>query len=105
MNKLIETFRIVYETRNFSKAAELLFISQPTVSAQIKQLEHDLKTDLFIRQGRKEIIATPPADILYEKSIDLLDEWKHLYQEIQDAEHNLVNFKCQIKLEILAAHQ
>ena len=41
MNKLIETFRIVYETRNFSKAAELLFISQPTVSAQIKQLEHD----------------------------------------------------------------
>ncbi|QER67246.1 LysR family transcriptional regulator [Paucilactobacillus nenjiangensis] len=93
MNKLIETFRIVYETRNFSKAAELLFISQPTVSAQIKQLEHDLKTDLFIRQGRKEIIATPPADILYEKSIDLLDEWKHLYQEIQDAEHNLVTIK------------
>jgi len=93
MNKLIETFRIVYETRNFSKAAELLFISQPTVSAQIKQLERDLKTELFIRQGRKEIISTPQADILYEKSIDLLDGWKHLYQEIQNAEHKMFTIK------------
>ena len=33
----LETFKIVYETQNFSKAAELLFVSQPTVSAHIKQ--------------------------------------------------------------------
>lgn len=47
MLKLLETFKMVYETKNFSKAAELLFISQPTVSAQIKQLEQDLDTPLF----------------------------------------------------------
>ena len=38
----LETFKIVYETQNFSKAAELLFVSQPTVSAHIKQLEEEL---------------------------------------------------------------
>ncbi|WQH18639.1 LysR family transcriptional regulator [Lactiplantibacillus plantarum] len=39
MFKQLETFCAVYETRNFSHAAEQLFISQPTVSTQIKQLE------------------------------------------------------------------
>lgn len=58
MLKLLETFKMVYETKNFSKAAELLFISQPTVSAQIKQLEQDLDTPLFLRNGRKNMIAS-----------------------------------------------
>lgn len=39
MFKLIQSFIAVYETRSFSKAAEQLFISQPTVSVHIKQLE------------------------------------------------------------------
>ena len=51
----LETFKIVYETQNFSKAAELLFVSQPTVSAHIKQLEEELNTQLFIRNGRMNI--------------------------------------------------
>ena len=58
MLKLLETFKMVYETKNFSKAAELLFISQPTVSAQIKQLEQDLDTPLFT-QWSQNVIATP----------------------------------------------
>ncbi|MBU5581764.1 LysR family transcriptional regulator, partial [Enterococcus sp. S181_ASV_20] len=33
MFKWLETFKVVYETKNFSKASEILFISQPTVSA------------------------------------------------------------------------
>ena len=41
MFKYLETFKVVYETKHFSKAAELLFIAQPTVSAQIKQLDLD----------------------------------------------------------------
>ena len=73
---------MVYETKNFSKAAELLFISQPTVSAQIKQLEQDLDTPLFLRNGRKNVIATPQAEYLYEKALNLLDEWSTIASEI-----------------------
>ena len=51
MFKQLETFCAVYETRNFSHAAEQLFISQPTVSTQIKQLEADLQTTLLTRNG------------------------------------------------------
>ncbi|MBF0013473.1 MULTISPECIES: LysR family transcriptional regulator [unclassified Enterococcus] len=82
MLKLLETFKMVYETKNFSKAAELLFISQPTVSAQIKQLEQDLDTPLFLRNGRKNVIATPQAEYLYEKALNLLDEWSTIASEI-----------------------
>lgn len=73
---------MVYETKNFSKAAELLFISQPTVSAQIKQLEQDLDTPLFLRNGRKNVIATPQAEYLYEKALNLLDELSTITSEI-----------------------
>mgnify|MGYP003365434220 CR=1 FL=1 len=68
--KWLETFKVVYETKNFSKASEILFISQPTVSAQIKQLENELRTQLFIRNGRKEIIVTAQAELLYERVSD-----------------------------------
>lgn len=80
--KLLETFKLVYETRNFSKAAELLFISQPTVSTQIKQLEADLDTILFIRNGRITITATPQADVLYDKALDLLDDWATIREDM-----------------------
>ncbi|MGG5317995.1 LysR substrate-binding domain-containing protein [Enterococcus sp. AZ072] len=82
MFKLLETFRVVYETRNFSKAGEILFISQPSVSSQIKQLEAELKTTLFLRNGRKEIVATLQADLLYQGTLDLLENWNDLLTEL-----------------------
>jgi DNA-binding transcriptional LysR family regulator len=90
----LETFKIVYETQNFSKAAELLFVSQPTVSAHIKQLEEELKTQLFIRNGRMNISATPQAHLLYQRALNLLDDWQHLYQEIQQDVHQRIS--CRI---------
>ncbi|MGL4697868.1 LysR family transcriptional regulator [Enterococcus larvae] len=74
--KLLETFKTVYETLNFSEAAEILFISQPAVSAQIKQLENELSTILFIRSGKKKITPTPQAKLLYNQSLDILEEWE-----------------------------
>lgn len=76
MFKLLKTFRAVYETRNFSKAAELLYISQPAVSNQIKQLEEELDIQLFVRNGRQEFITTKQADILYHHLLNLSDDWE-----------------------------
>ncbi|MDU7280879.1 MAG: LysR family transcriptional regulator, partial [Leuconostoc citreum] len=49
MFKLLQTFVAVYETRSFSKAAAQRFISQPTVSVHIQQLEKELGAQLFHR--------------------------------------------------------
>src|SRR5690625_1477253 len=47
----IEAFLYVSLTGNFTKAGEILYISQPTVSARIKSLEDDLGFKLFNRNG------------------------------------------------------
>ncbi|MBL1225154.1 LysR family transcriptional regulator [Enterococcus sp. BWR-S5] len=84
MFKLLETFKVVYETLNFSEAAEILFVSQPTVSAQIKQLENELSTTLFIRNGRRKIMPTTQADLLYNQSLDLLESWEKTRQLVMN---------------------
>jgi DNA-binding transcriptional LysR family regulator len=47
----IETFLHAAETLNFSEAARLLHLSQPTVSHHIKTMENELGVTLFERQG------------------------------------------------------
>ena len=60
----LHVFRRVYEQRSFSKAAEILYLTQPTVSAHIKSLEEELDIPLFDRLGR-ETVPTRAGDILY----------------------------------------
>jgi len=56
-----------------SKAAERLFLSQPSVSLQIQALEREFKTTLFERRGPK-ISLTPDGKTLYELALPLVEE-------------------------------
>jgi DNA-binding transcriptional LysR family regulator len=48
----LETFVLVAQHQSFSKAAEALFLTQPSVTARIQSLERDLGEPLFERTGR-----------------------------------------------------
>lgn len=95
MFKHLETFCAVYETRNFSHAAEQLFISQPTVSIQIKQLEADLQTTLFTRNGRQEIVPTASGQLLYQQAQKLLTTWAATKTAVRSP-RQLVKVPCRI---------
>lgn len=50
------------ETQNFTRAAQELFISQPTLSQQIKALENEYGTEFFIREKRGEVKLSPAGE-------------------------------------------
>lgn len=62
---LYKSFLIVYETKNISRAADILYISQPAVSHNIKELEKQLNIQLFYKKSNG-MNATNEADILYK---------------------------------------
>ena len=53
----LHTFIQVAESGSFTRAAEKLGYSQPTISVQIKQLEHELGVQLFERIGHTVILT------------------------------------------------
>lgn len=68
--KQLAYFIAVAKYRNFSRAAEEFYISQPAVSHQIKMLERELKTDLFVRNTKKVTLTESGALFLEDaKSI------------------------------------
>ncbi len=66
MNDLqIKCFLVVAKYRNFSKAAEILYISQPAVSRHVINLEKELGTELFNRND-KPISFTQAGQAYYD---------------------------------------
>ncbi|HEX8053740.1 MAG TPA: LysR substrate-binding domain-containing protein [Thermoleophilaceae bacterium] len=70
--RLIRYFVAVAEEGNVTRAAERLHISQPSLSAAIKQLEEQLGVELFARRGR-QIAITPAGELLRDRGRELLE--------------------------------
>ncbi|HEV7184227.1 MAG TPA: LysR family transcriptional regulator, partial [Leifsonia sp.] len=60
----LEHFVTVAEERHFTRAAELLQISQSGLSASIRSLEQELGTSLFIRSTRRVELTTAGQALL-----------------------------------------
>jgi DNA-binding transcriptional LysR family regulator len=67
----IEIFCTLIKLRSFSKAAEELLLTQPTVSGHIKNLEHELAVKLIDRLG-KRAVPTEAGDVLFRYGQRLL---------------------------------
>lgn len=59
----LQVFKAVYDKRSYSRAGELLGLTQPAVSSQIRQLEQALGQPLFEYIGRR-LFSTPTAERL-----------------------------------------
>lgn len=70
--KQLRAFCKAVETESISKAGEALFLSQPTVSLQIRALERELCVQVFERRG-PVINLTPDGKILYKLAKPLIN--------------------------------
>ena len=59
------TFAVVADTRNISRAADVLFLSQPAVSGQLRLLQESFGEPLYRRRGHG-IVLTPAGERLAE---------------------------------------
>lgn len=75
-------FTTVAEELNITKAAEKLHMSQPPLSTQIRNLEKELNTDLFIR-GRRRLQLTESGQLLYRRAKEILSLTDKTYAEIR----------------------
>ncbi|MGO2266739.1 MAG: LysR family transcriptional regulator [Vagococcus salmoninarum] len=78
------TFMKVYEKMNYTKAAEELHITQPTVSQHISYIEKKIKVVLFYKDKRK-ISASPAADYLYQRAKQLSKMSSEVIEELKNS--------------------
>ena len=74
-------FLAVAEAGSFSRAADRLGISQPSVSQQMRDLETGLRVPLFQRRG-KRILLTPSGLIFQEHARAVLRQLENFMQEL-----------------------
>ena len=69
----LKTFVATAEHKKMSEAAKHLFVSQPTISQIISDLEKEYDTTLFERHS-KELRITAAGEILLENAKQIIDE-------------------------------
>ena len=86
----VETFLVVCQTMNFTRAAELLHITQPAVSQHIHTLEERYATKLFQYQG-KQLQLTESGRLFLRTAVTMHHDALHLKEAIhqQGLRHRL----------------
>lgn len=84
----LKYFLAVAEELNFTKAAEKLFISQPPLSRQIKELENELGAKLFERNNKK-VVLTEAGNYFKEEIIGQLQNLESVVLKTKKISENV----------------
>lgn len=84
--RILKYFHTVAKYQQFTRAAEELHISQPSLSNAIKRLELELDCKLFER-STKRLVLTEPGKILYRHANNVLIEFENIHKEMDDAKN------------------
>lgn len=98
---LLYSFFVCAEHLNISKAAAVLGISQPSLSMQIKNLEEQIGTPLFLRNGKSISLTAKGRELLNTSQLltDLRDEVSRLVDD-KDEESEKKNLRILVTHEV-----
>ena len=83
--RLLRYFLAIAKEQSFTKAAEQLHITQPTLSRQMAAFEEDLGITLFIRNGKK-ISLTDEGILLKRRALEILNLEERTLEELKGKE-------------------
>lgn len=84
--RALRYFVEVVRQQSFTRAAEKLFVTQPTISKMLRNLEQELDCTLLIRDGRR-LILTETGQVVYHRGQQILTEFRQLNAELDDLRH------------------
>lgn len=84
----LKTFVTLVEVKSFTKTAEKLLMSQPSVSLHIKNLEKEFQTTLFLRSS-KFLKITPTGEMVYHSAKQMITIYEQTKQDILDHHHSI----------------
>ena len=86
MNLLgLRYFIAIAECESFTKASERLFVTQPTLSRQIQDLEEELGIQLFVR-GRRSLSLTEPGQRFLRETKEIIKKCDNLREVVRQPE-------------------
>ncbi|MDN6450423.1 MAG: LysR family transcriptional regulator, partial [Enterobacterales bacterium] len=81
--RTLRYFVEVVRQQSFTRAAEKLFVTQPTISKMLRHLEDELGCTLLIREGRR-LHLTDSGQAVYQRGLAILDQFSQLRAELED---------------------
>lgn len=81
--RALRYFVEVVKRQGFTAAADALFVTQPTISKMVRQLEVEVGTPLVVRDGRT-IVPTETGRIVYQRGIEMLALQARLEAELAE---------------------
>lgn len=84
----LKYFLAIAREESISKAAEFLFIAQPSLSRQMQNLEREIGKPLFIRGGKK-ITLTETGVLLRKRAEEILSLYEKTEHELVSSEENV----------------
>ncbi len=88
MDFRLRVFQKVAEELSFTKASQLLYISQPAVTKHIRELEKQYGKPLFNRHGNS-ISLTSPGKILLQYALEIIELYERLENEFLEEDADL----------------
>lgn len=88
--KQLQSFVEVVKQQSFTKAAEKTFVSQPTISAHISQLEEELNKRLILRTT-KSIELTPKGKEVYDYAVRILSMRDRLLESCSPKSQKIIH--------------
>ena len=83
--RALRYFVEVVRSNSFTRAAEKLYVTQPTISKMVKSLEDELGGPLLLREGRK-VRLTDAGRVVFERGQQLLQDAERLRLEVAEVD-------------------